>query len=146
MLNNLHGKIKESASLLNRGEDWEDITFFVEPVPKPRMTRSDKWKKRPVVTHYFAFCDLLRLYANKYKFKVPAAGAHVVFHIPMPKSWSERKRAQMEGQPHQQKPDVDNLVKALLDALCEDDSYVWDMRKTKLWSNTGKIEIKKIPV
>ncbi|HHE6457291.1 TPA: RusA family crossover junction endodeoxyribonuclease, partial [Proteus mirabilis] len=31
--------------------------FNIEPVPKPRMTQADKWKKRPPVLKYFAFKD-----------------------------------------------------------------------------------------
>ena len=47
----------------------------------------------------------------------------------------------MNGKPHQQKPDKDNLEKALLDALCEDDSYIYDGRVSKYWSDAGYIEI-----
>ena len=112
--------------------------YPVVPVPKPRMTQRDKWQKRPAVMRYRAFCDDLR--ARKCTF--PESGSHVIFHMPMPKSWSKKKRAEMLGQPHQQKPDVDNLAKAILDAVLKDDSGVWDMRTTKRWSEIGCIEIK----
>lgn len=55
------------------------------------------------------------------------------FHIPMPPSWSKKKRAQMSGQPHRQKPDLDNLCKGVLDAVCESDAHIWDVRMTKMW-------------
>ena len=38
--------------------------YPVEPVAKPRMTRSDRWKKRPVVEKYwrkFAWATLVEL-------------------------------------------------------------------------------------
>ncbi len=57
----------------------------------------------------------------------------------MPKSWSQKKRTQLNGQAHQQKPDKDNLEKALLDAIFDDDSRVWDGRVTKLWGEKGQI-------
>ena len=41
----------------------------------------------------------------------------------MPASWSKKKRAAHAGQYHAQKPDTDNVVKAVLDALT--DCYVW---------------------
>lgn len=115
------------------------IKFYpIVPVAKPRQTQSDRWKKRPVVMRYRAFCDDLR--ARNCTF--PESGSHVVFHMPMPASWSKKKRSEMLGQPHQQKPDVDNLAKALLDAVLDDDSGVWDMRTTKRWSEIGYIEIR----
>jgi hypothetical protein len=33
----------------------------LKPVPKPRQTRSDKWKQRPCVMAYRTFADELRL-------------------------------------------------------------------------------------
>lgn len=112
--------------------------YPVVPVPKPRMTQRDKWQKRPAVMRYRAFCDDLR--ARKCTF--PESGSHVIFHMPMPASWSKKKRAEMLGQPHRQKPDRDNLEKALMDAVYENDESVWDMRTTKIWSDIGCIEIR----
>lgn len=112
--------------------------YPVVPVPKPRQTQSDRWKKRPVVMRYRAFCDDLRAR----NCTLPESGSHVTFHMPMPASWSKKKRAEMLGQPHQQKPDVDNLTKAVLDAVLKDDSGVWDIRTTKRWSDIGCIEIR----
>lgn len=112
--------------------------YPVVPVPKPRMTQRDKWQKRPAVMRYRAFCDDLR--ARKCTF--PESGSHVIFHMPMPASWSKKKRTEMLGQPHRQKPDRDNLEKALMDAVYENDESVWDMRTTKIWSDIGCIEIR----
>lgn len=61
--------------------------------------------------------------------------------MPMPNSWSEKKKAQFDGKPHQQKPDWDNLAKAFCDALCADDSYIYDVRAQKYWARTGSIEV-----
>lgn len=104
------------------------------------MTQRDKWAKRPAVLRYRDFCDQVRAAGAA----VPESGAHITFHLAMPASWSKRKRAEMEGQPHQQKPDVDNLAKALLDACLEEDQGVWDMRVTKVWAVSGGIEIRGI--
>lgn len=109
----------------------------VTGVPKPRQTRSDKWQQRPAVVRYRAYADELRLR----KVDLPESGAHVVFILPMPASWKPLKRAMMNGRPHQQKPDSDNLLKALLDAVKKDDSGIWDVRVSKYWGETGKIYI-----
>ncbi|MCR4339433.1 MAG: RusA family crossover junction endodeoxyribonuclease, partial [Gemmatimonadaceae bacterium] len=39
------------------------------------------------------------------------------FRLPMPPSWSNKKRLAMIGQPHAQKPDIDNLLKAVLEIM-----------------------------
>ena len=111
--------------------------YNITPVPKPRMTQRDKWAKRPAVLRYRAFCDEVRLKGVR----VPEAGAHIKFGIPMPKSWSKKKRERMQSAPHQQKPDIDNLTKALLDAVHKDDSGIWDLRTTKCWDEKGWISI-----
>jgi Holliday junction resolvase RusA-like endonuclease len=115
------------------------VDYPITPVPKPRMTRSDRWKKRPAVLRYFAFKDQVR--EMNVQLPVPYK---VVFHIEMPKSWSKKKRAAMNGQPHLQKPDKDNLEKSLLDSVFEEDSHVWSGWTEKRWAETGFISIERI--
>lgn len=112
--------------------------YEITPVPKPRMTRSDKWKKRPCVMKYWAFKDEVR----RYGIELQHGGSHVTFVLPMPKSWSKKKKAEMDGKPHQSKPDLDNLKKSLLDAIFDEDKWVWDMRVTKVWGYSGEIWVK----
>ncbi len=111
---------------------WIDIT----PVPKPRQTRADKWQKRPAVIRYRAFADELRYKAGK----IDLNHHSLTFGLPMPKSWSEKKKQAMDGQPHTQKPDLDNLLKAVGDALNTDDSGIHTLDKIKkVWSRNGYI-------
>ena len=115
------------------------MIYSIDPVGKPRQTRRDKWAKRPAVMRYRAFCDAVR-----------AAGVtlpdspHVTFVLPMPTSWSRKKRAEHDDRPHRQRPDADNLLKALLDALYDEDAHVWDIRVSKRWGETGQIIIKEV--
>lgn len=109
--------------------------YRINPVPKPRMTRKDKWNPSEAAQRYFAYRDEVRLH----KVTIPEADYHVVFVLPMPDSWSGRKKARYIGSGHQQKPDKDNLEKGLLDAVYGDDCVVWDGRATKMWGNTGAI-------
>lgn len=104
---------------------------------KPRMVRGDKWKKRPSVMRYWAFKDEVRLK----KVFLPVCNYHITFIIPMAESWSDKKKIKMNGQPHQQKPDKDNLEKALMDAVHDDDAKIWDGRVTKIWGIVGQIKI-----
>jgi len=111
--------------------------YHITPVAKPRMTQSDRWKKRPCVMKYWAFKDLVRLAG----IKLPDGYGHVIFYIPMPKSWSKKKKAQMDGKPHKVRKDADNLLKALQDACYDEDKTIWDMRTSKVWAYEGKIEV-----
>ena len=113
------------------------MDYPITPVPKPRMTQRDKWSKRKSVLKYWAFKDEVRLH----KVNLPGRGAHVTFILPMPKSWPRKKKSELNRKPHQQKPDIDNLGKALLDAIFDEDCQIWDIRLTKIWGYEGKIII-----
>ena len=67
------------------------ITLNIVPVAKPRMTQSDKWKKRPVVQKYWKYKDDLKLLCFLCRWQ-PKDDLDVKFVLPMPKSWSERKK------------------------------------------------------
>jgi len=116
------------------------MKYPINPMPKPRMTRADKWKQRPAVMKYRAYKDEIRLRGVS----VPEASAHITFVIPMPASWSKKKRQSMNGMPHRQRPDIDNLHKGLLDALFTEDCQVWDHWITKVWGEHGAIIIEPI--
>ena len=72
---------------------------------------------------------------------IPEEGAHITFYIQMPTSWSKKKKALYLGTYHKQKPDIDNLGKAIFDSVLKDDSGISDIRMTKRWSEIGYIEI-----
>jgi len=103
------------------------------------MSQSDAWKKRPSVLRYRAFCDTVRLLGAR----LPRA-YKITFLIPMPESWSEKKKSELVGKPHCQKPDASNLTKATEDALVKDDSVLWRIAADKLWSYSPAIVIQKI--
>ena len=107
------------------------------------MTQRDKWKKRPATDKYWKFKDELKMLCFLCRWQ-PKEELDVTFVIPMPTSWSEKKRVQMDGQPHKQRPDLDNLIKAFKDALLEEDSHVhtYDNMK-KVWGRKGAIILKR---
>ena len=113
------------------------MIYDITPVPKPRMTQRDKWQKRPAVLRYREFCDQVRAAGIEIK----QQGSEITFYLPMPKSWSKKKRQEMDGQPHKQKPDLDNIIKALLDAVHDEDCEVWSLAAEKRWSEKGGVRI-----
>lgn len=105
---------------------------------KPRMTKADTWRGRPVVKKYWEFKDDIQKWANKNEF-ILGQEICVVFYIPMPKSWSKKKKIELVNTPHKQKPDIDNLLKGLMDALLKEDSHVHTVFARKIWSEEGSI-------
>lgn len=109
----------------------------------PRMTRADAWKKRPAVLRYFAARDQLRSF-------VPAQECPDELHwkawLPMPESWSKAKKKRMDGLPHRQKCDRDNIDKFLGDGLFHEDKGVWGGSQYKFWCYEGaqRIEIEMV--
>jgi Holliday junction resolvase RusA-like endonuclease len=59
----------------------------------------------------------------------------------MPNSWSEKKKAKMNGFHHEVKPDTDNITKAVKDTLKKSDSEVWWEKAEKRWAYRGSILI-----
>jgi Holliday junction resolvase RusA-like endonuclease len=82
--------------------------------------------------------------AKKKQFKMPAIGAGITFFIPVPKSWSNKKKKQYHGSFNQSTPDLDNYLKALIDSLVSEDKYIAHYSYlAKRWVNfdIGWIEI-----
>lgn len=117
--------------------------FDIEPVSKPRMTSSDRWKKRRITDKYWTYKMLLKFQAKRMGLnELPISIQNIVFHIPMPKSMSEKEKKINENQLHTSRPDLDNLLKGLQDALCKEDSHIAEIKNLKkIWSRKGGITI-----
>lgn len=119
--------------------------FKIRPVPKPRMTRADAWKKRSCVVNYFAYKDKLRKLIEKCNFKLSESSGCYYFHIKMPDSWSKKKKEKFANKPHQQRPDLDNLLKGFWDAVLDEDCRIWKiLHAQKTWDYEDSIEIIQI--
>ncbi len=131
--------------------------YPITPIAKPRMTRADaitmrklaagkrlsekERKRAPLLSRWLAYKQEVEMR----RVDVPESGAWIVFVLPMPGSWSRKRKREMCGQPHRgqkdkaRKNDKDNLEKGLLDAVFGDDSAIWDSRVTKVWGERGAI-------
>ncbi len=125
----------------------KEYSFEIKPMGKPRMTKRDVWAKRPCVVRYREFSDELRWAAKRNDFKLSDSIESITFVFAPAKSWSKKRKAECIGKPHKQKPDIDNVLKSLLDVLAkdsemEDDSEVWRIGKIeKIWGASDKIII-----
>jgi Holliday junction resolvase RusA-like endonuclease len=96
------------------------------PIGKPRMTRRDKWKRRPNVQRYRAWADSVRLVVVRSGFTAAALGFphnHAI-GVAWLAVFSRPKRGAQDQPNHTVKPDRDNIDKALLDSLFEHDQVV----------------------
>lgn len=109
-----------------------DSVFFRIPRDKlypsglKRLMRLEKYNEYKI--------DLLTE-AKKNHFVLPPTGLHVSFFIPVPRTWSKKKKNAHHGMIHQSKPDIDNLTKAFLDSLVAEDKFIGNITITKRWVN-----------
>lgn len=111
-----------------------ELTVAIVPIGKPRMTQRDRWKKRPCVLKYRAFADELRAQTDGMIPEDPVSVSWVAW-FPFPKSYSKKKRAALAGTIHRQKPDRDNVDKAILDVLFKEDCRVGHGELCKRWDD-----------
>jgi Holliday junction resolvase RusA-like endonuclease len=114
--------------------------YNIDPVAKPRMTRRDKWAKRPAVMKYFAFKDKIK----QIGLNLPENGFRATFVIALPKGTPKRDRPKLIGKRHLKRPDIDNLLKALQDSVFSEDSHVWNVHAVKVWGEKGQIIIENL--
>lgn len=123
--------------------------FDVVPMGAVRMTQSDKWKTNPnhkdplkrqreVVTRYFQFKSIIKAQAEQMQFKLGEI-LEIAFLVPMPHTWSEKKKIQHNKKPVKTRPDIDNYVKAFMDALEVEDGFVWKVCAEKRYAFKGSI-------
>lgn len=117
-----------------------DKVFFKIPRDKLRPPGLKRLKR---LEKYNRYKISLLAEAKRNRFTLPEQGACVTFFIPVSKSWPKWKKAKMHMQLHQEKPDWDNLAKALGDGLLVEDKHIASIMITKKWVNqtTGWIEI-----
>jgi Holliday junction resolvase RusA-like endonuclease len=121
--------------------DCHQFTIPGTPIGKPRQTRSDKWKKRPCVLRYREWADLARECAGRLPVAESVIDLSWTAHFEPPKSWSEAKRAAAWGELHRQSPDRDNIDKAILDALYQEDKAIAMGTLKKVWGFPPRVEV-----
>lgn len=143
----------------NQQEKSSSVIFNITPQTHVRATQGDRIffkiprdKLRPAglkrlmrLERYNEYKINLSAIAKSKKFNPPEQGGHLIFYIPVPKSWTKSKKQTMHNQLHQSTPDWDNLAKAFFDSLLSEDKQIADIRVTKKWVNQeyGWIEFKK---
>lgn len=113
--------------------------YKVKPQPVVKVHAGNKYSK-PVKRYYRYRSELEALDITV------APGDSIVFLIPSSKSWSKKEKEEKLYQRHEYKPDLDNLIKPILDASHKEDSFIWQLGVTmKVWSPEGEGAIVIIP-
>ena len=121
------------------------IKIRPKAAPRPRVTKNGTYNPK-------AYTDYKRIIAlvsrGKFEKKDTAIAMHIDFFFKIPKSWSKAKKADIPH--HISKPDVDNLIKSIKDALngiaYKDDSQVVQVFARKQYADEDGvlIQIKEI--
>lgn len=117
----------------------ETLILSGKPVPKarPRVVNGHAYTPRETQEYE----ELVRLCYRRGSGdkRLGPVSVSIVFAYEMPKSWPKKKKAEMDGQPKTTKPDLDNLVKTVLDGLngeaWEDDAQVVTVASRKVWTS-----------
>lgn len=133
------------------------IILNITPRTHVRTTVGDRWvfriprnKLRPAglkrllrIEQYNNYKIELLAEAKRKNFKVPSHGFSITFYIPVPKSWSNKKKKLHHGTLHQSTPDLDNFLKAAWDSMLSEDKYIAQYTACKRWVDfdAGWIEI-----
>lgn len=149
---------KGTVNILDKDNFKLDFTrtfyvFSCVPIGKPRMTRSDKWKtnplhpdpkkrKRPAVQKYHEWQNLVRFQANDIGYSLEDTLELIAF-LPMPDSWSKKKKKEFNGKVCGSKPDWDNVGKAWCDTFSKNDEVIWKGSVEQRWAYLGSIIIYK---
>ena len=133
-----------------------EIVIFGEPIPqgRPRFTKSGHAYDPQRSQNYK---KLVRFWVIQHLKKIPgfkpyenALCVDLIFHMGIPSSWSKKKRIQAiqgEIRPIVRNGDIDNMVKAILDAgnnrLWVDDCIITDLSAKKRYpGELARVEIK----
>ena len=125
------------------------ITIPGTPVAKgrPRLGRYGTYtpKKTQEYEEYIKACWIAK-FGRICPTDKPLA-VKVIFYMPIPKSANKKQKTEMaEGRiQHTKKPDTDNLIKSVLDALngiaYKDDSMIYKLTAIKKYSEKARTEL-----
>lgn len=127
------------------------MELIIEGMPvakgRPRFSRYGAYtpKKTQEYEEYVKMCWLAKY--GSIQPSEQSLEVNVVFYLPIPKSVNKKQRAEMlDGKiKHTKKPDIDNLIKSVLDALngiaYSDDSKIIRVAAEKRYSEKPKTEL-----
>lgn len=130
-----------------------NVTIYLEPIPKGRPKFSmfhghvHTYTPKKTADYEKKIADAyIKMSGHKFDKGIPLA-VNIFFGMPIPKSTTKKNKSLMlEGRlKHTKKPDIDNLIKSVLDGLngvaWEDDSQIVRLSANKYYSQYPTITI-----
>lgn len=118
----------------------KDAVFF--RIPRDKL-RPEGLKRLRRIERYNKFKVSVLALAKAQRFQPVEQGMHIIFYMPVPQSWRKHKKDSMHMKLHTSRPDIDNLLKSVMDGWLVEDNFIADIRVTKKWVNQliGYIEV-----
>ena len=128
------------------------LILNINPVPasRPRVTRwgtfyGKKYKQFKLEMGLLLIDSDKTNSVNPTKWLEGLISADMTFFVPIPKSWSKKKKSSKNGQFCDNNADLDNYEKAILDSLSGiffyDDRQIVKQKSQKIWADKGSIKI-----
>ena len=136
-------KLTEHIIQLN----FTDEKGFDAPMasPRPRFRNAGKFVQTYMPTNYTKHKEYLRNQMTALGIEGPIK-VSIEFYFPMLKSWSKKKQAASVLTYKVTKPDIDNLLKTLMDAannhVWKDDNQIVEVHSFKKYEETSRIIMK----
>ena len=133
---------------MDQYESFCSQSFVVDGHPETKgSAKAFNVKGRCIITNDNTKCKKWQMLVSAHALsegikKISSAHVSMVFEFSIPQS-AQKKRS--ETTPHTQKPDIDKLIRPILDALTgiayDDDSAVVSVSAEKKWSKFDKVKI-----
>ncbi|RXK19069.1 RusA family crossover junction endodeoxyribonuclease [Macrococcus sp. DPC7161] len=126
---------------------FSDAKGFNAPMasPRPRFSKVGNFVKTYMPSSYTKHKEFIQKQMPQLLIN-GSIKLTVLFEMPMPKSWSNKKRKEKNKSHHTNKPDIDNLLKTVLDAanghMWLDDNQIVEIHSAKRYAEIPKIKIK----
>jgi Holliday junction resolvase RusA-like endonuclease len=105
-------------------------------IGKPRQTRRDRWKDRPIIENYRVWCDLVRQSMGDWPLPQEVILLEIEARYKPSRSTPKKRLPAMLGSYKRTAPDPDNIVKAFMDAWWREDEAVGDILVRRRWWDT----------
>ncbi|MFQ3801718.1 RusA family crossover junction endodeoxyribonuclease [Staphylococcus xylosus] len=110
--------------------------------PRPRFRNNGKYVQTYMPSKYTNHKKNIQAQMPNLMIDTPIK-LTIEFHFPLLKSWSKKKHVAMIGQYKVTKPDIDNLIKTVLDAankhVWQDDNQIVEIASFKKYAETPKV-------
>tara|TARA_R110000868_G_scaffold184634_2_gene426274 strand:- start:445 stop:873 length:429 start_codon:yes stop_codon:yes gene_type:complete len=125
------------------------IEIHGKPIPqqRPRLSKSGKAYNKQSKEKRFVQWQIKSEMTNR-QISRRAQGplsVSMIFHMPIPSSWSKKRSKSIIGKPHVIRPDIDNICKFYLDTMnqiiYDDDGQIFELKCKKIYSDNPKVSI-----